>query len=451
MMKFLVITLTMLISFVYGEWQTEIVDENNCTGWTSLTLDITKDPHISYTVGFDPQSLKYAYWDSSMWHIETVIGNRELYACQVETVSGLKQVACICPSLALDSSGVPDISYTRAGFLQADICYTYGPDWPYTLIVNNSGCYSSLQLDSSSYPCICFSSYYGLEYVKWDGANWQYEMVDSSYAIWYFTSLELDYFEYPHISYYEYRDADLLYASWDGSAWQTEVVDSEDHVGLWSSLDLDVAGHPHIAYSDSTNRDLKYAHWDGSNWQIETVDSIGAVGQWVSLDLYSSGYPCISYYDDTNKDLKYAYWDGSDWQIETVDSDGSVGQYTSLELDPAGHAHISYVDATNYNLKYAYQYVTSIEGSGDVEGCYFLPLSPNPASGTFSVKFSIPENATVELSIYDMSGRLVKQSIPTAYASGLHQISFSGLETGVYLCRMISGDFTATQSFVVIE
>ena len=138
------------------------------------------------------------------------------------------------------------------------------------------------------------------------------------------------------------------------------------------------------------------------------------------------------------------------WQIETVDFAVHVGYYSSLALDSSGYPHISYFDNTNDDLKYARQTETGIGGGSDYSLGLF-PITPNPTSGTFSVEFGISECAQVRLWIYDMSGRLVRHTPSSIYNSGLHQIQYSDLGTGVYLCRMRSGDFTETQQFVVIE
>jgi hypothetical protein len=75
----------------------------------------------------------------------------------------------------------------------------------------------------------------------------------------------------------------------------------------------------------------------------------------------------------------------------------------------------------------------------------------NPASGSAALAFSIPEQCSVKLDIFDLSGRIVAIPADGSFSPGMHQVLLDGLPPGIYFCRMISGDFTATQRFVVIE
>ncbi len=91
-----------------------------------------------------------------------------------------------------------------------------------------------------------------------------------------------------------------------------------------------------------------------------------------------------------------------------------------------------------------------IEDGEDPAVLALLPFSPNPASAPV-VNFSLPEPASVELSVFDLSGRQVSLVNKGDYSSGYHNVLLGDLSPGIYFCRMISGDFTATQRFVVIE
>ena len=80
-----------------------------------------------------------------------------------------------------------------------------------------------------------------------------------------------------------------------------------------------------------------------------------------------------------------------------------------------------------------------------------LPISPNPVTGSPVIRFGLSETASVDISIFDLSGRLVSEIHGNEYSPGFHDVLVEDLSPGTYFCRMISGDFTATQRFVVIE
>ncbi|MCD4848452.1 MAG: T9SS type A sorting domain-containing protein [Candidatus Aegiribacteria sp.] len=79
------------------------------------------------------------------------------------------------------------------------------------------------------------------------------------------------------------------------------------------------------------------------------------------------------------------------------------------------------------------------------------PIAPNPSSGSPIIRFGLLEPASVEISIYDMSGRVIRLIREDEYSTGFHDVFLEEFSPGIYFCRMISGDFTATQQFVVID
>ncbi|MBN1424516.1 hypothetical protein JXA88_08170 [Candidatus Fermentibacteria bacterium] len=342
-----------------GGWSFEtVVSGGFTTGGLSLALSEFGGPRICYRhLG----QLKYAYRDASGWHFETAdsIGSGSLGHA---------------PSLVLDTLGRPRISHHDA--TNDDLKYTYrnATGWHDEIVdsVGEVDSYTSLVLDASAHPHISYQGVYDedqvhcLKYAYRDESGWHAEIVDYTSASGASTSIALNAFGQPRISYRHYASSDLRYAYRDGSGWQIETVDEAGEVGAHSSLALDNLGRPRISYRDATNQDLKYAYRGFSAWTIEVVDSTGNVGQFTSLALDASGFPHISYFDPTNWDLKYAYRDASEWHVHTVDWDGSMGYTTSLALDGSGLPHIAYGDMTNHAVKYA-RGVSDISLSGALD------------------------------------------------------------------------------------
>ena len=91
------------------------------------------------------------------------------------------------------------------------------------------------------------------------------------------------------------------------------------------------------------------------------------------------------------------------------------------------------------------------EGSaGEVASFALYGARPNPAPGHATLFFSLPVDSRAELTIYDLTGRVV-HSVSGEYEPGVHEVILDNLACGVYMIRMTSEEFTATKQFVVIE
>jgi hypothetical protein len=324
-------------------WSPQPVPSGEVYEYCSLALDSGGNPHISY---YDKSNkdLMYAYRQGSTWVTESVDKNGDVGRYS---------------SLALDSSDNPHISYYDLTNSHLKYAKWTGA-WVTTTVDDEgwNGQYSSLALYDDK-PRI---SYYSdqedgsLRYAKWTGSTWIKETVLDHIMGGECTSLAMDFFGNPHITF-EATGA-LLFAKNYGSFWDVETMWSGSYNVKYNSLALDSSNNPHISYYNENDEHLAYTYWTGSNWHNSFVDENGDVGMYCSLALDTYDLPHISYYDATNKDLKYAYWDDvhDTWVTESVDKDGSVGMYTSLATTGGwiwARPHIIYYDESNKNLKYA--------------------------------------------------------------------------------------------------
>ena len=163
-----------------------------------------------------------------------------------------------------------------------------------------------------------------------------------------YSSMRLDLNGFPVISHYDPANGDLrLTRCYDPSCVlaNTNVVDAGagEFVGQFTSLQLDSFDTPVISYYNATTGVLKLAHCQDLDCadpaSINTVDDTSDMGQYSSLALAQDGNPVISYYDAINGNLVLARCDdpdcagGNDQGTSVDTNEGDIGQYSSLALD----------------------------------------------------------------------------------------------------------------------
>ncbi|UCH15423.1 MAG: T9SS type A sorting domain-containing protein, partial [Bacteroidales bacterium] len=80
------------------------------------------------------------------------------------------------------------------------------------------------------------------------------------------------------------------------------------------------------------------------------------------------------------------------------------------------------------------------------EESLLLGIYPNPVAKNATISFYLPASRHAELSIYDLTGKKIKILVDDYYNTGLNTINFQreGLEPGIYLLRLRSGNYLQT-------
>jgi hypothetical protein len=78
---------------------------------------------------------------------------------------------------------------------------------------------------------------------------------------------------------------------------------------------------------------------------------------------------------------------------------------------------------------------------------------PNPFNPSTKIKFAIPSESHVTLTIYDILGQEVTTLVNEVVQPGYHEILFVGsrLSSGVYFYRLQAGQYTNVMKFVVMK
>jgi subtilisin family serine protease len=78
---------------------------------------------------------------------------------------------------------------------------------------------------------------------------------------------------------------------------------------------------------------------------------------------------------------------------------------------------------------------------------------PNPFNPVTTLRYALPEAATVRLVVYDLLGREVARLVEGVQQAGYHAVAFDGarLASGVYLYRLEAGTFVQTRRMTLVK
>jgi hypothetical protein len=84
-----------------------------------------------------------------------------------------------------------------------------------------------------------------------------------------------------------------------------------------------------------------------------------------------------------------------------------------------------------------------------------LANTPNPASGATDIQFTLAADERLELSIYDLTGRIVRSLARATFSAGPNTVHWNGLDSsgrpvapGIYMARLKGTRTQATHNVV---
>ncbi|MFH1733446.1 MAG: T9SS type A sorting domain-containing protein, partial [bacterium] len=81
------------------------------------------------------------------------------------------------------------------------------------------------------------------------------------------------------------------------------------------------------------------------------------------------------------------------------------------------------------------------------------PCFPNPFNPLTTIRFDLPQAVKINLSIYDITGALVATLAKGWREAGAYEVGFDGsnLASGIYLYRLVAGDFCSCGKMVLVK
>jgi Big-like domain-containing protein/CARDB protein len=200
-------------------------------------------------------------------------------------------------------------------------------------------------------------------------SSWQIVPIDQGGDVGHYPAFVIDRTGRRHVSYllYDFIAGDQGYLKYATCAagcntpanWDTVTVDKPGPNAIYSSIAVDSFGRPHVSYWGSGNYgtfdNLIYATCTGActlatGWQVTVVDHPSGVGSSSSIGIDTQGRLHVSYAsgDDNISTLKYATCaiscsSPANWRSSFVDvRTGKIGYLSWLVVDQQGRVHVSY-------------------------------------------------------------------------------------------------------------
>ena len=103
--------------------------------------------------------------------------------------------------------------------------------------------------------------------------------------------------------------------------------------------------------------------------------------------------------------------------------------------------------------------VMDVAETGTIPAVYSIHQNyPNPFNPTTTIEYSLDQNRDVELSIYSITGELIRTLDSGSKTAGVHKVMWNGLDnrshqvaSGIYIYTISAGEFNATKRLVLLR
>ena len=185
---------------------------------------------------------------------------------------------------------------------------------------------------------------------------------------------------------------------------------------------------------DCTNPQDQLHLGDSSNWD-----------NWWEWSAYSDGEPCAtgSFMGD---ECCFLCGDGQIDNEEECDPGSTIGPYV---YDPSSNNTCVCNNDCTCNESASMEINTqTIPDNYSISTIY-----PNPFNPATTISFSIPEFGFTTITAYNINGRQLEALTNEVLSVGNYSINWNASDypSGVYLIRMVSGEFTQTQKVVLVK
>jgi hypothetical protein len=214
---------------------------------------------------------------------------------------------------------------------------------------------------------------------------------------------------------------------------------------VWA-IAIDNAGNKWIG----TYRGL--AKFDGVSWTVYNTSNSGLPNNDVeAIAIDNTGNKWIGTYGEG-----LAKFDGVNWTVFNISNSGLLSDYVyAIAIDNAGN---KWIGTWGGGLAVYREggVILDVEKENNKE----LPTKfvlyqnyPNPFNPATKIKYILPEQSFVSISIYDILGKEIATLVKERKPAGNYELEFnaSNLPSGVYFYRMKAGNFVETKKMLLMK
>ena len=148
---------------------------------------------------------------------------------------------------------------------------------------------------------------------------------------------------------------------------------------------------------------------------------------------------------------------GESWNnLGFVEGHGTTTEtqsYTFIDKDLASGIYNYRIKQVDFDGSYKF-YNLKEEIQIDVPDSYeLLQNYPNPFNPTTKIKYSVPTDGIVNISVYNVLGSKVSEIVNSIQKAGNYEVAFdaSELASGMYIYRMESGSFVSIKKMMILK
>ena len=226
------------------------------------------------------------------------------------------------------------------------------------------------------------------------------------------------------------------------------VLFTSEEAGFLTEIDIGIRSAPvalqifvYNSFSNNTPGELvlsKDIYVESTGWHSESIDSI-------EVQLNSDFFVCVKINDsyaisyDNNGELSgRSFISGNG-----INYNDNISNYGNVNI----RSKISYINELNSE--------SIINNPNDYK---LYTAYPNPFNPVTSLRYDLPEDGLVNITIYDMIGRIVKTLVNTSQTAGFKSVQWNAINdrnepvsAGLYLYTIQAGEFRQTKKMVLLK